>query len=615
VTREFGTGALKVTPAHDLNDFELGVRHNLPLVNMMEPDGKVSAAGGPYAGLDRFEARKKILEDLEARGLLDGKEKHVHNVPRCQRCDTIVEYYLSKQWFVKMKPLAEPAIRVVKDGTVTFTPERWSNTYLHWMENIRDWCISRQLWWGHRIPVWYCTVCGKEHCARGTPVACSKCGATALEQDPDVLDTWFSSWLWPFATMDWPEKTPALKKFYPGSVLVTGHEIIFFWVARMIMAGLEFMGDIPFSDVSIHGIIRDEQGRKMSKSLGNGIDPLEVVDETSADALRFTIFYLTPEGQDARLSKAKFVIGRNFCTKLWNAGRLILGSIEGWTWTDDAPDRSRAEDRWLLSRLHHTIDRVNRAFDGYEYNGAASALYDFVWAELCDWWLEIAKPRFAANDPTAKHVAAYALDRVLRLLHPIAPFITEELWLKLRERVGATPWAPSIMVAPYPAPDAGFLDATIEGRFEVLTSVVREIRGVRQKYNLKEVAVRATVTGGPGSLALLEQSRDMVVGLGRLESLEIQAAAAKPKAASVALVKDMQVIIPLAGLIDVPAERARLQKDREKKAQGADGVRRKLDAPNFADKAPADVVQKAREQLAEYEAQIRTIDEQLRDLE
>jgi valyl-tRNA synthetase len=611
VDRAFGTGCLKVTPAHDLNDFEVGARHALPLVNVLTPDGKINANGGRYQGLERFEARKKVLADLEAAGLLEGQEKHVHNVPRCQRCETIVEYYLSKQWFVRMGPLAEPAIRVVEEGKVRFVPERWTNVYLHWMRNIRDWCISRQLWWGHRIPVWYR---GEEtYCGREAPAG------EGWTQDPDVLDTWFSSWLWPFSTMGWPERTPLLEKFYPTDVLVTGHEIIFFWVARMIMAGLEFMGEVPFREVSIHGIVRDEKGRKMSKSLGNGIDPLEVVDETSADALRFTIAYLTPEGQDVRVSKAKFEKGRNFCTKLWNAARLVLGNLEGFRWTDEPPPRARAEDRWVLSRLAAATAAANDGLARLEYNRAAQALYDFTWAELCDWWLEIAKPRLASPDAAkraeAQRVAAHVLDRLLRLLHPIAPFITSELWEKLRAASGAPGWAETIMTSPYPEADPAHADPAIEARFETLTAVARAAREVRQRFNIPPAKLlRAIVTGGEAGRAIVEAGREMVVRLGRLEALETGAALAKPASAAAAHVGDLSIFFPLEGLIDPAAEKAKLARSREKCEQQLAGVQRKLEAPDFAGKAPPEVVAEVRRSAEELRAQLAGIEESLRDL-
>jgi valyl-tRNA synthetase len=616
VDRAFGTGALKITPAHDPNDFEVGERHGLPRVNVLTPDGKINEAGGPYAGLDRFEARKRVLADLEAAGLLEGKEKHKHNIPRCERCDTVLEYYLSKQWFVRMKPLAEPAIRVVKEGKVKFTPERWTAVYLHWMENIRDWCISRQLWWGHRIPVWYCAN-GHETCARAAPSKCGTCGSAELSQDPDVLDTWFSSWLWPFSTMGWPEKTPTLAKFYPTQTLVTGFEIIFFWVARMIMAGLEFMGEVPFRDVLIHGIVRDEQGRKMSKSLGNGIDPIEVIDETSADALRFTMLYLTPEGQDTKISKPKFELGRNFCTKLWNAARLVLSNLGGYGEPREV-FVSSLEDEWILSRLASTTRDATRALEEFRVNAALQALYDFTWGDFCDWWLEIAKPRLYAQDPAAKReaqtVAVHVLERLLRLLHPFIPFLTEELWQKLKAATGMTGEPPSLMIAAWPEPER-HARPEIEARFAILTSLVREIRNVRAHYNIPPAKpVRAIVAGGAASQAIVEESRDLVLRLAKLEALELASVAAKPRGAAIALVKDLEVYVPLEGLVDFAKERARVEKELAKSEQQLAGVRAKLAAPGFADRAPAEVVEKTRATEAEIAKQVESLAASLRDL-
>ncbi|MHC4830473.1 MAG: valine--tRNA ligase, partial [Planctomycetota bacterium] len=467
VKTDFGTGCLKVTPAHDPNDFEVGNRHGLERINVMTPDGKINERGGAYAGLDRTEARKRVLTDLEAKGLLGDVETMKHAVPRCERCDTVLEYYLSKQWFVSMQKLAEPAIAACESGELRFTPERWKNVYMHWMRNIRDWCISRQLWWGHRIPVWYCDACGADTCSRETPTACGGCGSENLRQDPDVLDTWFSSWLWPFSTLGWPEKTPALEAFYPTNVLVTGHEIIFFWVARMVMAGFEFMGQLPFKDVMIHGIVRDTKGRKMSKSLGNGIDPLEVIEETSADALRFTILFLTPEGQDTRISKQKFDQGRNFCTKLWNAARLVLTNLEGFTFRDELPALDAAEDRWVLSRLQRSLAEATDALEAQRPNVALQVLYDFTWGDFCDWWLEMAKPRLydgAAPDARAQAqaVGAHVLHALIRMLHPFVPFVTEELWTRFREIPGADGLSEQVVTASYPVADPARIDEAAE---------------------------------------------------------------------------------------------------------------------------------------------------------
>jgi valyl-tRNA synthetase len=626
VDKDFGTGCLKITPAHDPNDFEVGERHGLPRVNVMTEKAKINELGGPYAGLDRFAARKKVVQDLEAAGLLDGIDAHGHNVPGCQRCDTVLEYYLSKQWFVKMQPLAEPAVEVVNNGSVRFHPDRWKNVYLHWMTNIRDWCISRQLWWGHRIPVWYCADCEAETCARETPAACSGCGGTSLQQDPDVLDTWFSSWLWPFSTLGWPDTTPDLAAFYPTQTLVTGHEIIFFWVARMIMAGLFCMDEIPFSDVVIHGIVRDEGGRKMSKSLGNGIDPIEVIDNTSADALRFTLMYLTPEGQDTRISHKKFEIGRNFCTKLWNAARLVLGNLEGYAWSEGLPADLAPEDRWLLSRLHATAREVREALSGFRFNAPVQALYDFTWGAFCDWWLEIAKPRLYSDDEgtrtAAQHVAAHALETLLRLLHPVIPFITEELWSRLREATGAHGWAEQLMVAPFPVVDAARIDPAVEAEFALLTEVVRSVRNIRAEYGIQpslEIAAvitrRADEAGGDaGSVALVEGSAALVRRLARLGDLQVGDGLERPRASATVAVKDLEIYIPLEEVIDLDAERKRLEQRKNKLEGQLAGARNKLAQPSYVERAPAEVVERTRTLARDLERELTSVANSLAEL-
>ncbi len=414
VDKDFGTGAVKVTPAHDANDFEMGQRHSLPSICIMTIEGKINEEGGPYAGLDRFEARKRIVADLEERGLLVKTEPYRVPVRRCHRCDTVIEPYLSTQWFVKMEPLARPALEAVRSGRLRLIPDRWTGVYTHWLENIRDWCISRQLWWGHRIPVWYCDDCGAVLVSRTDPTSCEKCGAPRLTQDPDVLDTWFSSWLWPFSTMGWPEETPALRRFYPTDTLVTAADIIFFWVARMVMAGYEFMGDCPFRDVYLNSIVRDDQGRKMSKSLGNSPDPLDVIDKYGADALRFTVVSLAPVGQDVRFSADKTEFGRNFANKIWNATRFALMNLGGEPvepWGDERPADLPLPDRWILSRLQAAIDDARAALEAYRLSDAATALYRFVWGELCDWYVELIKPALYGDDEAAKEQdAAHAGD-------------------------------------------------------------------------------------------------------------------------------------------------------------------------------------------------------------
>ncbi|MDY0150400.1 MAG: valine--tRNA ligase, partial [Kiritimatiellia bacterium] len=456
VDPQFGTGAVKVTPAHDPNDFEMGRRHDLPMLNVMTDTGDMNENAGPYQGLDRFACRTKIVDDLQATGLLLKVEDHANSVGHCYRCHTVVEPRLSPQWFVKMKPLARPAIDAVKDGHVRFVPERWNKVYLDWMDNIRDWCISRQIWWGHRIPVFYCEAedCQHQWAARGQPTACPRCGAKSIHQDPDVLDTWFSSWLWPFSVFGWPQETPDLKTFYPTNDLVTAPEIIFFWVARMIMAGLEFMGEVPFRRVYLHGTVRDNKGRKMSKSLGNSIDPLDIIKDFSADALRFSLIALTATGQDVYISKEKFELGRNFGTKIWNAARFLQMFTDGETVAVQAPQFDpallTADDQHILARLHKTVAACDENIDRCRFNDYAKTIYDFFWHEFCDWYVEYAKLPLKGDDKARKaevlKVMHYVLSRALCLLHPIMPFLTEELW----QGMGYAAMAESIMIAPWP---------------------------------------------------------------------------------------------------------------------------------------------------------------------
>ena len=620
----FGTGCLKITPAHDLNDFEVGNRHQLPRINVLTPGGRVNEAGGAYAGLDRFAARKKIVEDLERQGLLEGTEPHAHNVPQCQRCHTVLEYYLSKQWFVAMEQLAKPAADAARSGRLRFTPSRWTSVYLHWMDNIRDWCISRQLWWGHRIPVWHCSDCGQQTCAREDPLACGSCGSAAIEQDPDVLDTWFSSWLWPLSTLGWPEETDDLATFYPTQTLVTGHEIIFFWVARMVMAGLAFKGELPFTDVVIHGMIRDEKGRKMSKSLGNGVDPIEVIDETSADALRFTLMYLTPEGQDARISKQKFDIGRNFCTKLWNASRLVLGNLEGFAYSGELPAELEAEDRWILSRLHNCTKTVNKAVATHRFSTMVQALYDFVWGDFCDWWLEIAKGRLYDEGEArlpAQQVAVYVLDRLLRLLHPVVPFITEELWQRLRSSCGAQDWAAFVATAPLPEADETRIDSEVEDAFALVMDLVRQVRNLRAEFRVgPQVPVHVVVSArtrdeqAAKRLAVAEASQALIGRLARAVPLEVGNQLERPKGSVVGAVKDLDVFVILAGVVDLAAERERLEQRKSKLDKQLASARSKLQQPSFVDRAPADVVERTRELARDIEAELRAVDNNLVEL-
>ena len=599
VDKEFGTGAVKVTPAHDANDFEMGQRHHLPSVCIMSVEGHITEDGGPYVGLERFAARQRIVADLDARGLLVKTEPYRVPIRRCQRCDTIIEPYLSTQWFVKMAPLAAPAIEAVKSGRLRFVPERWTGVYLHWLENIRDWCISRQLWWGHRIPVWYCDDCGHATVARVDPSACGQCGAPRLTQDPDVLDTWFSSWLWPFSTMGWPDETPTLRRFYPTDVLVTAADIIFFWVARMVMAGYEFMGDCPFRDVYLNSIVRDAHGRKMSKSLGNSPDPVEVMDEYGADALRFTIVSIAPIGQDVRYGKEKTEFGRNFANKIWNATRFALmnlGEERCELWAGRPPAALGLPDRWILSRLQSAIDETRAAFDAYRLNDAATALYRFIWNEFCDWYLELIKGTLYGGDEDAKQrvrrTLVTVLDNIMRLLHPLMPFITEEIWQALPFSRPAA----SVMVAPYPTASAAWRDAAAEQHAGQLIETVTAIRNIRSELGIApstELAVRVAADGLAEAVRALE---GYIKALARVSAVELIAEHARPSGEPSALVAGLgEVFVPLRGVVDTTAVRERLERDLAKIEKEFKGVQAKLDRPDFVEKAPEEVVAKERQ--------------------
>ena len=599
VDPKFGTGAVKVTPAHDPADFEMGQRHNLPAITVMDESAVMNENAGDFKGLSREEARRRIVEALEDRGLLARVEPHRHSIGHCDRCDTVVEPYLSLQWFVKMKPLAEPAHAAISRGELTILPRRWEKVYLRWLEGIRDWCISRQLWWGHRIPVWTCAACKQEIVEVETPTACPKCGSTELKQDEDVLDTWFSSWLWPFSTLGWPEETPDLKRFYPSSVLVTGPDIIFFWVARMVMAGYEFMGRAPFSQVYLHGIVRDAQGRKLSKSLGNSSDPIELMDRFGADSLRYTLVLLSPQGADIHgFSDEKVDLGRHFANKLWNAFRLVQPHLDGYV-PDDPVSRPtlRDEDQWILSALASTVRSVTRNLRAYRIGDAAKDIYDFTWKEFCDWYLEMAKPRLYAGPqgPDAlavRYVTHTVFSTVIRLLHPFMPFLTEELWHSLPGTEG------DVIVAPWPAPARGASHPDAEGRIALLKEVVGVVRNLRSEMNIapaRKAHIRIRASGPEAEV--LESQRDLILLLGRGESLEVGPTVAKPRVAASAVVRNHEIFLPLEGLIDVSMERARLQKEYDRVIREFDVSRRKLSNEDFLGKAKKDVVDREREKF------------------
>ncbi len=599
VDPKFGTGAVKVTPAHDPADFELGTRHNLPAIKVMDESAVMNANAGDFRGLTREEARARIVEALNDLRLLARVDPHRHSVGHCDRCDTIVEPYLSLQWFVKMKPLAEPAYAAIEKGELAIFPKRWEKVYLRWLEGIRDWCISRQLWWGHRIPVWTCGACGEMTVAVETPSACPHCHSGNLKQDEDVLDTWFSSWLWPFSTLGWPEETEDLARFYPSSVLVTGPDIIFFWVARMVMAGYEFMGRCPFDQVYLHGIVRDPQGRKLSKSLGNSSDPIELMDRYGADSLRMTLVLLSPQGADIHgFSDEKVDLGRHFANKLWNAFRLVRPYLEGHT-IDEAEARPRLTDAdlWILSALASTTRSVTRNLRTFRIGDAAKDVYDFTWREFCDWYLEMAKPRlYAGPDSPDAHAVRYVihhvLGTVLRLLHPFMPFITEELWHALPDTKG------DVCVAEWPVPPRGSANPSAEGKMALLKEVVGSIRNLRSEMNISPARKAPILIRAQGHEAeVLRDQRDLILLLGKGESLEVGAEVKKPEVAASAVVRSHEIFLPLMGLIDVEVERQRLQKEYDRVLREFEVSGRTLQNDDFLSKAKKDVVEREREKF------------------
>ncbi len=589
----FGTGALKVTPAHDPNDFELGRRHQLPSINVMEPNGTMNENAGPYKGQDRFECRKQLTQDLEDGGFLEKIEEHIHSVGHCYRCKTVVEPYLSKQWFVKIKPLAEPAIAAVRDGSIKIVPQFWENTYFEWMENIRDWCISRQIWWGHQIPAWLCGQCKKMTVTREDPSACTHCGSNEIVRETDVLDTWFSSALWPFSTMGWPEKTKALETYYPTSVLCTGFDILFFWVARMIMMGLKFMDDVPFRHVYIHALIRDAEGQKMSKTKGNVIDPLTIMSQYGTDALRFTLAAFAAQGRDVKLAEDRIEGYRNFCNKIWNASRFIFMNLEDYVPEANAQEKppTATVDRWILSRLNATVRDTERALDEFKFNEAAMFVYKFIWHEFCDWYIELNKSRLyrEGNDrKSAQAMLIRVLETSLRLLHPFMPFITEEIWQKLPETSG------SIMVAPYPQYHADLSDEAAETELNLLMDVVTAVRNIRGEMNLNPgLKLKVLLKTQDGSICeTLDRCADSIKNLGRIEDFQYGPEIVKPKGSASSVVEGMDLFVPLEGLIDLSEEKKRVEKELKKIQKDWDALDKKLANKNFIAKAPAEVVAK-----------------------
>ncbi len=593
VEMDFGTGCVKITPAHDPNDFEVGLRHNLPVINVMDDTAHMNENAGKYQGMDRYECRKAIVHDLEEGGFLVKIEPHVHNVGTCYRCKTTVEPKVSKQWFVKMKPLAEPAIECVKDGRTKFIPERFEKIYFHWMENIKDWCISRQLWWGHRIPAWYCADCGEVIVSREEPHTCPKCGSTKLSQDEDTLDTWFSSALWPFSTLGWPDKTPELEYFYPTNTLVTGYDIIFFWVARMIFSACEQMGCPPYDTVFIHGIVRDEKGIKMSKSLGNGIDPLKVIDQYGADALRFFLATGNSPGNDMRFSEKRVEASRNFANKLWNASRFVHMNIDDFNVENKLPEKLETEDKWILNEFNKVTKEINENLEKFELGVAVQKLYDFIWDCYCDWYIELAKSRLQSDEQTAQNarqVLVWVLEKTLRLLHPFMPYITEEIWQTLPHE-GET-----IMLAKYPEYDENLDFPQAAKEMESVMDAIKAIRNRRQEMNVPPsrkakvyVATKLSDVFENGSKFICKLASASEVEIG--ESFEIDGAVT-------VVTTDAKIYIPMDELVDKAAETARLKKElaaTEKLLAQSEG---KLNNQGFIAKAPEKVVETVKQQAA-----------------
>jgi valyl-tRNA synthetase len=618
VQAEFGTGAVKVTPGHDPTDFEIGARHNLPIIVAMNPDATMNAEAGPYNGLDRFETRKLIIADVERLGLLEKTEPHIYSIGHCERCDTIVEPLVSKQWFVKMQPLAEPAIAAVRDGRIEIIPRRFERVYMHWMENIRDWCISRQLWWGHRIPVWYCDN-GHMFAATDEPAECVECGSGKLEQDPDVLDTWFSSGLWPFSTLGWPEETEDLKYWYPTSVLETGYDILFFWVARMITLGLYNMEEVPFRHVYLHGLIRDAQGRKMTKSRGNVVDPLELIEKFGTDALRFTLATGGTPGNDFRLFDEKLEASRNFANKLWNAARFVVQSFgeETIALPSTGPASARAdwplEDRWIVSRTLATARDVNKLLGDFQLNEAGRVLYDFFWSEYCDWYLEMAKVRLKDGDNSPLPVLAWVLQTGLRLLHPIMPFVTEAIWQHLRDHVDGL--SEALIVAPYPAGD-GEVDPEAEGQASLLMDVVRAIRNIRAERGVDPGRFVEAYVCTNGAGPIIEGSRPIVETLARVRPLHVvpSAADAPSEGVATAVLAQAQVVMPLKGLIDTDAERGKLSKQLAEAEADVERLASRLSDEQFRSRAPDHVIKRQEELVADARARAEALRNRLQEL-
>ena len=611
---EFGTGAVKITPAHDPNDYEVGKRHDLEEIIVMNENGTINELGGKYSGMDRYEARKAIVEDLKNEGFLVKIKEHVHNVSCHDRCNTVIEPMISKQWYVKMKELAKPAIEVVKDKKIKFVPERFDKTYFNWMENIQDWCISRQLWWGHRIPVWYCKDCGETIVSMEEPKQCTKCSSKNLVQDEDVLDTWFSSALWPFSTLGWPDKTEDLEYFYPTDVLVTGYDIIFFWVARMIFSGLHNMNDIPFKTVLIHGIVRDSEGKKMSKSLGNGVDPLEVIDKYGADALRFMLITGNAPGNDIRYYEERVESARNFANKIWNASRYVMMNLDKDLMEKykDCKDYNIA-DKWILSRLNEVIKEVTDNVEKYELGIASQKIYDFMWNEFCDWYIELSKPVLYGEDEKAKGVTFNVLFNVLtsglKLLHPIMPFITEEIFINIQEE------EKTITTSKWPEYKEELKDEAVEMKMNHVIEAIKAIRNVRTEMNVPPSRKAKTMIYALDGINAFKDGEVYFEKLASASEVEfLNSKEEAPENAVSAVTKGAEIYIPLLDLVDLEKEIERLNKEKEKLEKEIERVNKKLSNENFVKKAPEAVVNEEKEKGKKYEEMLEAVLERIKAL-
>jgi valyl-tRNA synthetase len=601
VEMDFGTGAVKITPAHDPNDFEVGNRHDLPKINVMNEDATMNENAGKYEGMDRYECRKALVKDLEEQGYLVKIKEHDHNVGACYRCNTVVEPMLSDQWFVKMEELAKPAIEAISKSDLKFVPERFSKTYLHWLENIRDWCISRQLWWGHRIPAYYCDDCGEIIVSKDKPNNCTKCDSSKLRQDEDVLDTWFSSALWPFSTLGWPEETEDLKYFYPTNVLVTGYDIIFFWVVRMVFSALEQMDNVPFDNVFVHGLVRDSQGRKMSKSLGNGVDPLEVIDSYGADALRFMLATGNSPGNDMRFYMERVESCRNFANKLWNASRFVLMNLDSEELNKEYERKLTLSDKWILSRVNTVADEVTKNLEKFELGIAASKLYDFIWSEYCDWYIELVKPRLYGDDfnskRTAQDVLLEVLENLLKLLHPFMPFITEEIWGHLPNSKDY------VIVSDWPKADQGKIKPEEEKKMQLIMDAIKNIRNIRAEMNVvPSRKAKVIVVANESIYKIIEENKSYLITLASASEVVIKMEKSDIPEDSVSTVIDgAEIFIPLDDLVDFEKELDRLEKEKTKLEKELERVNKKLSNQGFVSKAPEKLIQEEKQKKDKYQ--------------